>query len=169
MGERCSVTGNDDEPSPYWGSTTCEGVVDDKEILELLYSETKGDNWNNNEGWDPSSDPCRAHAAPYRVFDVRPEPYEAEAVNATPWWLTRAPGAAGGRRACAGSEGGHVSRRGPPPRGGGVACGNCGKSLCSTAPHHVPTANAPATRITTLSALQQLQLERGLGWLEIRP
>ena len=45
---------------------------------------TDGGFWNNNEGWDPSSDPCRAHAAPCR--DVRPEPYEAEAVNATPWW-----------------------------------------------------------------------------------
>jgi len=56
--ERCSLTGNDDEPSPYWGSTACEGVVDDKEILELLYSETKGDNWNNNEGWLKNDDIC---------------------------------------------------------------------------------------------------------------
>ena len=56
------------------------------EALWWLYTHTGGEFWNNNEGWDPSSDPCRAHAAPYRVFDVRPEPYEAEAVNATPWW-----------------------------------------------------------------------------------
>jgi len=54
---KCEVEDND-EPAPYWGSTTCDGVVDDKEILELLYSETKGDNWYNNDNWLKTDDIC---------------------------------------------------------------------------------------------------------------
>ena len=56
--KRCEVTDEDEEPSPYWGSTSCDGVVDDKEILELLYSETKGDNWYNNKNWLQTPNVC---------------------------------------------------------------------------------------------------------------
>lgn len=45
-------------PSPYWGSISCDGLVDDKAILELFYSETKGTNWKNNHGWLKTDDIC---------------------------------------------------------------------------------------------------------------
>jgi len=55
--QKCDVS-NDVEPTPYWGRSSCDGVVDEKEILELLYSETKGDNWHNNDNWLQSDDIC---------------------------------------------------------------------------------------------------------------
>jgi len=55
--KKCEVS-DDIEPTPYWGSISCDSVVDEKEILELLYSETKGDDWYNNENWLKSDDIC---------------------------------------------------------------------------------------------------------------
>jgi hypothetical protein len=55
--QKCAVS-DDNGTSPYWGSTSCEGVANDKEILELLYSETKGDNWYNNDNWMTTDDIC---------------------------------------------------------------------------------------------------------------
>lgn len=51
-------TSTNSTPSPYWGSISCDGLVNDKEILELLYSETKGNNWKNNENWLKTDDIC---------------------------------------------------------------------------------------------------------------
>lgn len=55
--KKCDLTA-DQDPNPYWGSTSCEGVVDEKEILELFYSELKGEGWYNNDGWTKTDDYC---------------------------------------------------------------------------------------------------------------
>jgi len=55
--QKCAVS-DDNGTSPYWGSTSCEGVVNDREILELLYSETKGDGWYNNDNWMMTDNIC---------------------------------------------------------------------------------------------------------------
>ena len=56
--KKCEV-GGDTEPTPYWGSISCDGVIDEKEILQLLYSETNGDDWYNNANWFKSDDVCK--------------------------------------------------------------------------------------------------------------
>ncbi len=55
--EPCDVNA-DNDPAPFWGSTSCDGLVDDKGFLEKLYSETTGDNWHNNENWLKTDDFC---------------------------------------------------------------------------------------------------------------
>lgn len=55
--QQCEVSANN-TPSPYWGSTSCDLHIDDKEILELLYSATKGGNWHNNDNWLATDDIC---------------------------------------------------------------------------------------------------------------
>lgn len=55
--QKCAVS-DDNGTSPYWGSTSCEGIVNDREILELLYSETRGDDWYNNDNWMETDDIC---------------------------------------------------------------------------------------------------------------
>jgi Leucine-rich repeat (LRR) protein len=55
--KQCDVNANSD-PAPFWGSISCDGLVDDREILELLYSDTKGDDWHNNENWLTTDDIC---------------------------------------------------------------------------------------------------------------
>lgn len=53
--EKCDSSAT---PPPYWGSISCDDVVDDREILELLYSETKGGDWYNDENWLKTDDFC---------------------------------------------------------------------------------------------------------------
>ena len=52
--KKCTGT----EPTPYWGSTSCDGVTDEKGILELLYSRTNGDYWYSNDNWMKTDDIC---------------------------------------------------------------------------------------------------------------
>ena len=44
--------------APFWGSTSCDRVVDERDILELLYNELGGDDWHNNDNWLLSDDIC---------------------------------------------------------------------------------------------------------------
>lgn len=55
--KRCVLTG-DAQPTPYWGSISCDPVVDETEILKLLYSETNGDDWHNNDNWMETDNIC---------------------------------------------------------------------------------------------------------------
>jgi len=45
---KCDASTN---PTPYWGSTSCDSVVDEREILELLFSECGGEDWHHNDNW----------------------------------------------------------------------------------------------------------------------
>jgi len=53
--QKCDASTN---PTPYWGSTSCDSVVDEREILELLYSKCGGDDWHNNDNWLTTDDIC---------------------------------------------------------------------------------------------------------------
>jgi Leucine-rich repeat (LRR) protein len=51
--------GDDEDTTPYYGSLSCEIEIEEKEILQMLYTATGGDNWNNKDGWtDPNADVC---------------------------------------------------------------------------------------------------------------
>ena len=54
----CTKCSTEDDPTPYWGSTSCEGVVDEKDILSLLYDSTGGDDWHDNANWKKTDDIC---------------------------------------------------------------------------------------------------------------
>jgi Leucine-rich repeat (LRR) protein len=53
--QKCDTSAN---PTPFWGSTSCNSVVDEREILELLYNDCGGDDWHNNDNWLISDDIC---------------------------------------------------------------------------------------------------------------
>jgi len=48
----------DVETTPYWGSTDCDVPIDEKEILELLYSSCGGNDWYNKDNWLSSESIC---------------------------------------------------------------------------------------------------------------
>mmetsp|Transcript_6467 Transcript_6467/g.10621 ORF Transcript_6467/g.10621 Transcript_6467/m.10621 type:complete len:498 (+) Transcript_6467:168-1661(+) len=52
---RCDLSTN---PTPYWGSISCDSVIDEKEILELLYNDCGGDDWHRNDNWLENDDTC---------------------------------------------------------------------------------------------------------------
>ena len=55
--EECE--GDDEDTTPYFGSLSCDIVMEEKEVLQLLYKATGGSNWYNNDGWnDPKADVC---------------------------------------------------------------------------------------------------------------
>lgn len=54
----CQKCDSSATPPPYWGRISCDDIVDDREILELLYSETKGGDWYNDENWLKTDDFC---------------------------------------------------------------------------------------------------------------
>ena len=54
----CEKCDDNTDPTPYWGSTSCDSVVDEKEILKLLYSRCGGKYWHNNDNWLTSDDIC---------------------------------------------------------------------------------------------------------------
>lgn len=55
---QCKLCDTDDDPTPYWGSISCDGVVDEKEILKLFYTKTGGDGWYDNTNWMKAEDIC---------------------------------------------------------------------------------------------------------------
>ena len=51
--------GDDEDTTPYYGSLSCEIEIEEKEVLQMLYKATGGDDWYNNDGWtDPNADVC---------------------------------------------------------------------------------------------------------------
>lgn len=54
----CKKCAESSDPSPYWGSTTCDSVVDEKAVLTKFYHQTGGGKWRNNDNWLNTDDIC---------------------------------------------------------------------------------------------------------------
>ena len=51
--------GDTADTTPYYGSLTCDIDIEEKEILQMLYKATGGDEWYNNNEWtNPEADVC---------------------------------------------------------------------------------------------------------------
>ena len=53
--KKCDVS---TDPTPYWGSVSCDSEVDEQTVLELLYSACGGDKWHKNDNWLKTDDIC---------------------------------------------------------------------------------------------------------------
>ncbi|KAL7543177.1 hypothetical protein ACHAXR_012471 [Thalassiosira sp. AJA248-18] len=80
----CKKCAEDTDPTPYWGSTSCDSVVDEKEILELLYSKTGGDDWHNNANWMKSDNICTWYGVECRDGSVQTIRLGANNLEGTP-------------------------------------------------------------------------------------
>lgn len=54
----CQYCDKNSDSSPYWGSVSCDVVVDEKEILKILYNRCGGANWYRKDNWMTSKDVC---------------------------------------------------------------------------------------------------------------
>jgi Leucine-rich repeat (LRR) protein len=54
----CQYCDKNSDSSPYWGSVSCDVVVDEKEILKILYNRRGGANWYRKDNWMTSKDIC---------------------------------------------------------------------------------------------------------------
>lgn len=56
---RCEACSTDSlKGSPFYGSTTCAGPVDERDLLVNLFLETEGVNWRRNDFWLTNTDIC---------------------------------------------------------------------------------------------------------------
>jgi Leucine-rich repeat (LRR) protein len=54
----CQDCDKSTESTPYWGSVSCDVAVNERDILELLYTECGGKNWYRQDNWMTSEDIC---------------------------------------------------------------------------------------------------------------
>jgi len=55
----CSACPGGINNAKFWGSTSCEAVLEQREILKILYAQCGGSNWQNKDKWMSSEDECK--------------------------------------------------------------------------------------------------------------
>jgi len=55
----CSACPGGINNAKFWGSTSCEAVLEQREILKIFYTQCGGSNWQNKDKWMSSEDECK--------------------------------------------------------------------------------------------------------------